>query len=196
MTDLAGSIPVSRNSTILTGSLLRVDLPWVLAYRPTQVKWHLMIASCHRKSGNYPQALETYKHIHKKFPDNIECLKVTINLLPYSTVRKARFSNKYFRVRLLLTRVVKMLRPHPKHTKFEHRDFLAVPNPPFINHGLLAKKYGASAYLLEVARLWHNVTYYCAIWFLINQAGFCCFLCRMSSPTPTSQTSFTYQKYQ
>ena len=45
-------------------------------FRPNRVKWHLMIASCHRRSGNYQQALETYKFIHKKFPDNIECLKV------------------------------------------------------------------------------------------------------------------------
>jgi len=36
-----------------------------------------MIASCHRRSGNYQQALESYKHIHKRFPDNIECLKVS-----------------------------------------------------------------------------------------------------------------------
>jgi len=32
-----------------------------------------MIATCHRRSGNYQQALETYKNIHRKFPDNIEC---------------------------------------------------------------------------------------------------------------------------
>lgn len=49
--------------------------------RPNQVKWQLMIASCHRRSGNYQQALETYKYIHKKFPDNIECLKVS-HILP------------------------------------------------------------------------------------------------------------------
>lgn len=41
--------------------------------RPAQVKWQLMIASCYRRSGNYQQALETYKKIHKRFPDNIEC---------------------------------------------------------------------------------------------------------------------------
>lgn len=41
--------------------------------RPNQVKWKLMIASCHRRSGNYQHALETYKSIHKKFPDNVEC---------------------------------------------------------------------------------------------------------------------------
>lgn len=37
------------------------------------MKWQLMIASCYRRSGNYQQALETYKKIHKRFPDNIEC---------------------------------------------------------------------------------------------------------------------------
>ncbi|XP_006822667.1 intraflagellar transport protein 88 homolog [Saccoglossus kowalevskii] len=48
--------------------------------QPTQSKWQLMIASCHRRSGNYQQALETYKHIHKKFPENIECLKFLVRL--------------------------------------------------------------------------------------------------------------------
>ncbi|XP_045196090.1 intraflagellar transport protein 88 homolog isoform X2 [Mercenaria mercenaria] len=48
--------------------------------QPTQVKWHLMIASCHRRSGNYNQALETYKYIHRKFPDNVECLKFLVRI--------------------------------------------------------------------------------------------------------------------
>ena len=48
--------------------------------QPSQVKWQLMIASCHRRSGNYQQSLETYKHIHRKFPDNIECLKFLVRL--------------------------------------------------------------------------------------------------------------------
>lgn len=42
-------------------------------FRPAQVKWPLMVASCHRRSGNYQQALDTYKHIHKRFPDNVDC---------------------------------------------------------------------------------------------------------------------------
>ena len=45
--------------------------------RPNQVKWQLMVASCYRRSGNYAAALERYKSIHYKFPDNIEC-----NLFP------------------------------------------------------------------------------------------------------------------
>ncbi|XP_070567544.1 intraflagellar transport protein 88 homolog isoform X4 [Ptychodera flava] len=48
--------------------------------QPNQVKWQLMIASCHRRSGNYQQALETYKAIHKRFPENIECLKFLVRL--------------------------------------------------------------------------------------------------------------------
>jgi intraflagellar transport protein 88 len=41
--------------------------------QPSQVKWHLMVASCNRRSGNYQAAFETYKRIHDKFPDNSEC---------------------------------------------------------------------------------------------------------------------------
>ncbi|KTF83136.1 hypothetical protein cypCar_00036702 [Cyprinus carpio] len=40
--------------------------------QPTQVKWQLMVASCYRRSGNYQKALETYKDIHRKFPENVE----------------------------------------------------------------------------------------------------------------------------
>ncbi|KAK3096733.1 hypothetical protein FSP39_002774 [Pinctada imbricata] len=48
--------------------------------QPGQVKWQLMIASCYRRSGNYQQALETYKKIHKRFPDNIECLRYLMRI--------------------------------------------------------------------------------------------------------------------
>ncbi|XP_061176289.1 intraflagellar transport protein 88 homolog isoform X2 [Saccostrea echinata] len=48
--------------------------------QPAQVKWQLMIASCYRRSGNYQQALETYKKIHKRFPDNIECLRYLMRI--------------------------------------------------------------------------------------------------------------------
>ncbi|XP_023241009.1 intraflagellar transport protein 88 homolog [Centruroides sculpturatus] len=48
--------------------------------QPSQVKWQLMVASCHRRSGNYQHALQTYKHIHKKFPENTECLKFLVRL--------------------------------------------------------------------------------------------------------------------
>ncbi|CAL8240475.1 unnamed protein product [Merluccius merluccius] len=48
--------------------------------QPTQVKWQLMVASCYRRSGNYHRALETYKDIHHKFPENIECLRFLVRL--------------------------------------------------------------------------------------------------------------------
>ncbi|XP_072899793.1 intraflagellar transport protein 88 homolog isoform X1 [Hemitrygon akajei] len=48
--------------------------------QPTQVKWRLMVASCYRRSGNYQKALETYKDIHQKFPENIECLRFLVRL--------------------------------------------------------------------------------------------------------------------
>lgn len=48
--------------------------------QPAEVKWRLMIASCYRRVGNYPQAKETYVAIHDEFPDNIECLKFLVRL--------------------------------------------------------------------------------------------------------------------
>ncbi|XP_069680565.1 intraflagellar transport protein 88 homolog [Periplaneta americana] len=48
--------------------------------QPNDVKWQLMAASCHRRSGNYHQALQAYKDIHARFPENIECLKFLIRL--------------------------------------------------------------------------------------------------------------------
>ncbi|XP_052527114.1 intraflagellar transport protein 88 homolog isoform X7 [Tympanuchus pallidicinctus] len=51
-----------------------------LMCRPTQVKWQLMVASCYRRSGNYQKALEKYKVIHQKFPENVECLRFLVRL--------------------------------------------------------------------------------------------------------------------
>ncbi|XP_025759657.1 intraflagellar transport protein 88 homolog isoform X4 [Oreochromis niloticus] len=48
--------------------------------QPTQVKWQLMVASCYRRSGNSQKALETYKEIHRKFPENVECLRFLVRL--------------------------------------------------------------------------------------------------------------------
>lgn len=51
-----------------------------MSLRPSQVKWQLMVASCYRRSGNYQKALETYKDIHSKFPENLECLRFLLRL--------------------------------------------------------------------------------------------------------------------
>ncbi|XP_042208786.1 intraflagellar transport protein 88 homolog isoform X2 [Homarus americanus] len=48
--------------------------------QPDEAKWHLMVAACHRRSGNYQQALQTYKQINRRFPENVECLKLLIRL--------------------------------------------------------------------------------------------------------------------
>ncbi|XP_064489410.1 intraflagellar transport protein 88 homolog [Ornithodoros turicata] len=48
--------------------------------QPNQVKWQLMVASCHRRSGSYQNALQTYKDIHRKFPENTECLRFLVRL--------------------------------------------------------------------------------------------------------------------
>ena len=48
--------------------------------QPDDVRWQLMIASCYRRSGNYHKALDTYKTIHRKFPENIECLKFLVKI--------------------------------------------------------------------------------------------------------------------
>ncbi|CEF67704.1 No mechanoreceptor potential B [Strongyloides ratti] len=47
---------------------------------PNNIKWQLMMASCERRSGNYQKALSLYKEIHKKFPENIECLKFLVRI--------------------------------------------------------------------------------------------------------------------
>ncbi|XP_065648615.1 intraflagellar transport protein 88 homolog isoform X2 [Hydra vulgaris] len=48
--------------------------------QPLEVRWHLMLATCYRKAGNYAQAMETYKEIHKKFPENLDCIRFLVKL--------------------------------------------------------------------------------------------------------------------
>uniref|UniRef100_T1IRH6 Intraflagellar transport protein 88 homolog n=1 Tax=Strigamia maritima TaxID=126957 RepID=T1IRH6_STRMM len=58
--------------------------------QPDEVKWKLMIASCYRRSGNYQVALQTYKTIHRKFPENIECLKFLVRLCSDMGLKEAQ----------------------------------------------------------------------------------------------------------
>jgi intraflagellar transport protein 88 len=39
-----------------------------------------MVAACYRRSGNYQSAFKSYSTTHKKFPENVECLKFLIRL--------------------------------------------------------------------------------------------------------------------
>jgi len=41
--------------------------------QPQEVKWKLMVASCHRRMANYAKALECYEAIHAQHPDDVEC---------------------------------------------------------------------------------------------------------------------------
>ncbi|GFY44727.1 intraflagellar transport protein 88 homolog [Trichonephila inaurata madagascariensis] len=63
--------------------------------QPNQVKWKLMVAACQRRSGNYQQALEEYKSIHRKFPDDVECLRFLVRLCTDLGLKEAtEYSNK------------------------------------------------------------------------------------------------------
>uniref|UniRef100_A0A8C2CK94 Intraflagellar transport protein 88 homolog n=1 Tax=Cyprinus carpio TaxID=7962 RepID=A0A8C2CK94_CYPCA len=50
--------------------------------QPTQVKWHGMNLTIiiNLTIRNYQKALETYKDIHRKFPENVECLRFLVRL--------------------------------------------------------------------------------------------------------------------
>ena len=42
--------------------------------QPSEIKWHLMKASCLRRTGMSQKALEAYRHTHKLFPTDAECM--------------------------------------------------------------------------------------------------------------------------
>ncbi|XP_054643173.1 intraflagellar transport protein 88 homolog [Dunckerocampus dactyliophorus] len=48
--------------------------------QPSEVRWQLMVASCYRRSGNSQKALETYKEVHRRFPDDAQCLRFLVRL--------------------------------------------------------------------------------------------------------------------
>ena len=48
--------------------------------QPAEVKWQLMVASCLRRVGRYPEALEKYKKIHVNHPDDVECLRYLVHI--------------------------------------------------------------------------------------------------------------------
>ena len=48
--------------------------------QPNDSRWHMMTAACHRKLGNYTQAIEVYQSIYKRDPDNIVALQQLVRL--------------------------------------------------------------------------------------------------------------------
>lgn len=47
---------------------------------PGEIKWRLMVASCYRRMGAHAKALELYEDIHKKNPNDIECVRYLITI--------------------------------------------------------------------------------------------------------------------
>ncbi|RNF08211.1 putative intraflagellar transport protein IFT88 [Trypanosoma conorhini] len=48
--------------------------------QPLEVRWQLMVASCHRRHGDYAQAKRLYETVHRKYPENMECLRYLVHL--------------------------------------------------------------------------------------------------------------------
>ena len=61
--------------------------------QPNEVKWHLMIASCYRRSGNYHKALDTYKASLRITLLRIQFLILTT--ISFQTVRPPQIPGKY-----------------------------------------------------------------------------------------------------
>ncbi|XP_050301604.1 intraflagellar transport protein 88 homolog [Anthonomus grandis grandis] len=58
--------------------------------QPGEPKWNMMVAGCHRRSGNMHKALTLYQEIHKQFPENAECLRFLIRLCSDLGMREAQ----------------------------------------------------------------------------------------------------------
>lgn len=58
--------------------------------QPNNPKWMMMVAGCHRRSGNLHKALTLYQDIHKQFPDNVECLQFLVRLCSDLGLREAQ----------------------------------------------------------------------------------------------------------
>ncbi|KAF7281157.1 intraflagellar transport protein 88-like protein nompB [Rhynchophorus ferrugineus] len=58
--------------------------------QPGDPKWNMMVAGCHRRSGNMHKALTLYQEIHKQFPENTECLRFLVRLCSDLGMREAQ----------------------------------------------------------------------------------------------------------
>lgn len=58
--------------------------------QPNEPKWNMMVAGCHRRSGNMHRALTLYQEIHKQFPENAECLRFLVRLCSDLGMREAQ----------------------------------------------------------------------------------------------------------
>lgn len=62
--------------------------------QPSEPKWLMLIGSCYRRAGNFQLALQTYKDVLNKFPDNTECILITNTLF--------KLINKYLKYLIFL----------------------------------------------------------------------------------------------
>lgn len=58
--------------------------------QPSEPKWKMMVAGCHRRSGNLHKALNLYQDIHRQFPENTECLRFLARLCSDLGMREAQ----------------------------------------------------------------------------------------------------------
>lgn len=58
--------------------------------QPNQPKWQMMVAGCHRRSGNLHRALILYQDVHRQFPENVECLRFLARLCSDLGMREAQ----------------------------------------------------------------------------------------------------------
>lgn len=58
--------------------------------QPNEPKWQMMVAGCHRRSGNLQKALQLYQDIHRQFPENTECLRFLARLCSDLGMREAQ----------------------------------------------------------------------------------------------------------
>ncbi|XP_066250634.1 intraflagellar transport protein 88 homolog [Euwallacea similis] len=58
--------------------------------QPGEPKWNMMVAGCHRRSGNMHKALMLYQDIHRQFPENTECLRFLVRLCSDLGMREAQ----------------------------------------------------------------------------------------------------------
>ncbi|XP_030766229.1 LOW QUALITY PROTEIN: intraflagellar transport protein 88 homolog [Sitophilus oryzae] len=58
--------------------------------QPGDPKWNMMVAGCHRRSGNMHKALTLYQEIHRQFPENSECLRFLVRLCSDLGMREAQ----------------------------------------------------------------------------------------------------------
>ena len=92
--------------------------------QPQEVKWKLMVASCHRRSGDYQLAFEIYRLIHADFPDNVECLRYLVHICDDLGKKDQVRVRLRLRVRV---RVRANPNPNPNPTPTPNRN--PIPNP-------------------------------------------------------------------